>query len=255
MTITQLNITLKIIAPARLKTRPYQPLMDPKLAAARAAINYVKDGYVVGVGSGSTALTFLGELAKMVKDGGLSGIRLVATSTETEYEIVRLGLGELLRYPWQIDHIDIAVDGADEVDPLRNLLKGGGGALTREKIIDYWARELVIIVDGSKLVGKIPEKHPIPIEVVPYAWSIVKFTLEKAYGGSAELRQAAGKRGPVITDNGNYIIDLRPGAPIDPPKAEVEIKQIPGVVEVGLFNGSRVTRVIVGYPDGSVKVL
>ncbi|WP_066795867.1 ribose-5-phosphate isomerase RpiA [Caldivirga sp. MU80] len=226
--------------------------MDPKLAAARAALRYVRDGYVIGVGSGSTALTFLTELAKVITSGSLINVRLVATSTETEYEIVKLGLGDLLRYPWQVNAIDVAIDGADEVDPGKNLIKGGGGALTREKIIDYWAREFIVIVDETKLVGKIPSTHPIPIEVIPYAWPIVKARLEGKYGGSAVLRYSPGKRGPVVTDNGNFIIDYRPGVTLNPTEGEVDIKLIPGVVEVGLFSGSRVSRVIVGRADGTV---
>lgn len=227
--------------------------MDPKLAAARAALKYVKDGHIIGVGSGSTVLVFLNELSSIIKGGELNGVRLVATSTETEYEVVRLGLGELLRYPWQVSGIDIAIDGADEVDPGKNLIKGGGGALTREKIIDYWAKEFIVIVDESKIVNRIPSKHPIPIEVIPYAWPMVKAKLEERYGGSASLRYSSGKRGPVVTDNGNFIIDYRPESTINPIEGEREIKCIPGVVEVGLFSGLRVTRVIVGKPDGSVQ--
>ncbi len=223
------------------------------MAAAKAALKYVRSGYVVGVGSGSTALMFLTELAKAIKGGELSGVRLIATSTETEYEIVRLGLGDLLRYPWQVGHIDVAVDGADEVDRGRNLIKGGGGALTREKIIDYWASEFIVIVDESKLVDKVPSTHPIPVEVVPYAWPLVKARLEGDYGGSAELRYSSGKRGPVITDNGNYIIDYKPKSMIDPREGERIIKCIPGIVEVGLFSGLKVTKVIVGKRDGSVN--
>ena len=227
--------------------------MDPKLVVAKDALKYVRSGYVIGVGSGSTALMFLTELTKAIKEGKLSNVKLVATSTETEYEIVKLGLSDLLRYPWQVDHIDVAIDGADEVDKDRNLIKGGGGALTREKIIDYWASEFIVIVDESKLVNKVPSMHPIPVEVVPYAWPLVKARLEKEYGGSAELRYSSGKRGPVVTDNGNYIIDYRPKSAIDPREGERVIKCIPGVVEVGLFNGLKVTRVIVGRLDGSVN--
>jgi ribose 5-phosphate isomerase A len=226
--------------------------MDPKLAAAKAALKYVESGYVVGVGSGSTALIFLNELAEAIKGGLISNVRLVATSTETEYEIIRLGLGELLRYPWQVNGITVAVDGADEVDEGKNLVKGGGGALTREKIIDYWADEFIVIVDESKLVDKVPSRHPIPIEVVPYAWPMVKAKLEKEYGGSAELRYSSSKRGPVVTDNCNYVIDYRPSLRIEPSEGERIIKGIPGVVEVGLFNGLKVSRVIVGKSDGSV---
>ncbi|GAB6945628.1 ribose-5-phosphate isomerase RpiA [Vulcanisaeta sp. JCM 14467] len=219
--------------------------------AAREALKYVRSGQVIGVGTGSTAMLFLRELHKSIINGAVSNVLLVPTSTETEIEIVRLGLVNLLRYPWQVDHIDVAIDGADEVDYGKNLIKGGGAALTREKIIDYWAREFIVIVDESKVFNSIPSKHPIPIEVIPFAWSIVRTRLEEL-GGTAELRFGSGKRGPVVTDNGNYIIDYMPKSVINIEELERVIKEIPGVVEVGIFNGKRVSRVIIGKVDGSV---
>ncbi|WP_084019970.1 ribose-5-phosphate isomerase RpiA [Vulcanisaeta thermophila] len=229
---------------------------DPaKIAAAREAVKYVMHNTIVGVGTGTTSLIFLRELARRLVSGELGSVKLVPTSTETEVEIVNLGLGDYLRYPWQVSHIDIAIDGADEVDGSKNLIKGGGGALTREKIIDYWAREFIVIVDETKLVSRVPSNHPIPIEVIPYAWSIVKARIEREFGGRASLRVSGGKRGPVITDNGNYILDFTPGAALNPREAEVAIKAIPGVVEVGLFSGERVSMVIVGKRDGSVSII
>ncbi|GAB6946172.1 ribose 5-phosphate isomerase A [Vulcanisaeta sp. JCM 16161] len=220
-------------------------------SVAREALRYVRDGYVVGVGTGSTAMVFLRELHRSIINGAISNVLLVPTSTETEIEIVRLGLADLLRYPWQVDHIDIAIDGADEVDRKKNLIKGGGAALTREKVIDYWAREFVVIVDESKVFDSIPSKHPIPIEVIPFAWSIIKARL-KELGGTAELRFGGGKRGPIVTDNGNYIIDYMPGTVTNIEDLERVIKEMPGVVEVGVFSGRRVSRVIIGRADGSV---
>ncbi|MGC8543375.1 MAG: ribose 5-phosphate isomerase A, partial [Vulcanisaeta sp.] len=129
-------------------------------AAAKEALKYVRSGYVIGVGTGSTAMIFLRELHKSIINGTISNTLLVPTSTETEIEIIRLGLVDLLRYPWQVNRIDVAIDGADEVDKRKNLIKGGGAALTREKIIDYWAREFIVIIDEAKLVDKIPMKHP-----------------------------------------------------------------------------------------------
>jgi len=110
-----------------------------RLIAAREALRYVASNYVVGVGTGSTAMLFLRELHRAVVDGRIKNVLLVPTSTETEIEILNLGLSSILRYPWQVDHIDVAIDGADEVDREKNLIKGGGAALTREKVIDYWA--------------------------------------------------------------------------------------------------------------------
>ncbi len=210
-----------------------------KEAAAKEALKYVRGGYVIGVGTGSTAMVFLRELHRLIINGIINNVLLVPTSTETEIEIVRLGgLTNLLRYPWQVDRIDVAVDGADEVDRRKNLIKGGGAALTREKIIDYWAREFIVIIDESKVFDSIPSEHPIPIEVIPFAWSIVKARLEEL-GGTAELRFGSGKRGPVVTDNGNYIIDYMPRAVVNIEDLERTIKELPGVVEVGIFNGRR----------------
>ena len=223
-------------------------------AAAREALKYVRSGQVVGVGTGSTAMLFLRELHKSIISGAVSNVLLIPTSTETEIEIVRLGLANLLRYPWQVDRIDVAIDGADEVDGRKNLIKGGGAALTREKIIDYWAREFIVIVDETKVFDSIPSRHPIPIEVIPFAWSIVRTRLEEL-GGTAELRFGGGKRGPVVTDNGNYIIDYMPRSVTNIEDLERVIKEIPGVVEVGVFSGKKVSRVIIGRADGSVTTM
>ncbi|WP_243681368.1 ribose-5-phosphate isomerase A [Vulcanisaeta souniana] len=114
--------------------------------------------------------------------------------------------------------------GADEVDRNKNLVKGGGAALTREKIVDYWARSFVVIVDESKVFDKIPAKHPIPIEVIPFAWPIVKARLEEI-GGVVNLRFGSGKRGPIVTDNGNYILDYVPKTEIVPDEAEGSLRE------------------------------
>jgi ribose 5-phosphate isomerase A len=226
-----------------------------RLIAAREALRYVASNYVVGVGTGSTAMLFLRELHKAIIDGRIKNVLLVPTSTETEIEILNLGLSSILRYPWQVDHIDVAIDGADEVDREKNLIKGGGAALTREKVIDYWAGGFIVIVDEAKLVDRIPSKHPIPIEVIPFAWSVVKRTLETEFGGRAVLRSGNGKRGPVVTDNGNYILDYTPNSPINPTEMEVRIKEIPGVVEVGIFGGRHVSKVIIGRLDSSIVTI
>jgi ribose 5-phosphate isomerase A len=226
-----------------------------RLIAAREALRYVASNYVIGVGTGSTAMLFLRELHKAIIDGRIKNVLLVPTSTETEIEILNLGLSSILRYPWQVDHIDVAIDGADEVDREKNLIKGGGAALTREKVIDYWAGGFIVIVDEAKLVDRIPSKHPIPIEVIPFAWSVVKRTLETEFGGRAVLRSGNGKRGPVVTDNGNYILDYTPNSPINPTEMEVRVKEIPGVVEVGIFSGRHVSKVIIGRLDSSIVTI
>jgi len=226
--------------------------MLPKRAAAEHAINYVRDGYVVGIGTGSTVLEFVNVLAREL-GGRFRDLLLVPTSTDVEYHAVELGLGKYIVQPWQVDKIDIAIDGADEVDPRLNLTKGAGGAMAREKIIDYRASRFIVIVDDSKLVEKLGSRVPIPIEVLPMSWRFVAREIVEKMGGSVTLRSCECKRGPVITDNGNYILDWRPRDPLQDPEAtENLIKLIPGVVESGLFSGSKVSLVIVGKQDGSV---
>jgi ribose 5-phosphate isomerase A len=225
--------------------------MLPKRAAARHALSYIGSGHVVGVGTGSTVMEFMEILAGAISE--LRDLLLVPTSAEVEYHALNLGLGKYIVQPWQVDRIDVAIDGADEVDPVLNLTKGGGGAMTREKIIDYRASRFIVIVDESKLVDRLGSRAPIPIEVIPTSWRFVSREVVEALGGSVNLRFCEGKRGPVVTDNGNYILDWRPREPLeDPVRIEGLLKGIPGVVESGIFSGSRVSLVIVGKPDGSV---
>lgn len=202
---------------------------------AKKAAEFVRDGYVVGLGSGSTAKAFIEELARVVKERGLEVV-LVATSADSEMKAVEVGLGRYLAPMWAVDRIDLAVDGADEVAKDRLFIKGGGGALVREKVVDYRASELVIIAEAHKLVERAPSKHPIPVEVIPPAWRLVAKDLERRWGGRAELRscRCGGKLGPLVTDNGNYILDWTPPHPVYP-EMEDEIKAIPGVVDTGIF--------------------
>jgi len=226
---------------------------DMKLLAARYALSFIEDGFTVGVGSGSTAMIFLRLLAEKIKRGELSNITLVPTSTEVEYNATRLGVEKNILQPWQVDKIDVAVDGADEVTPSRDLLKGCGGALTGEKIVDYAADKLIIIVDETKLVDKLGSRHPVPVEVLPRAWRLVSRTLESRFGGEARLRVLEhGKRGPLVTDNGCFLVDWYRSLSEDPEVVEREVKSIVGVVEVGIFPRSHVYKVIVAHSDGTV---
>lgn len=202
---------------------------------AKKATEFVRDGYVVGLGSGSTAKAFIEELAKVVRERGIE-VTLVATSADSEMKAAEVGLGRFLAPMWAVDRIDLAVDGADEVTKDRLFIKGGGGALVREKIIDYRASELVIIAESHKLVERAPSRHPIPVEVIPVAWRLVAKDLERRWGGRAELRtcKCGGKLGPLVTDNGNYVLDWTPPSPAYP-ELEDEIKAIPGVVDNGIF--------------------
>ncbi|ADC68859.1 ribose 5-phosphate isomerase [Methanocaldococcus sp. FS406-22] len=220
---------------------------DLKLKVAKEAVKLVKDGMVVGLGTGSTAALFIRELGNRIKEEELT-VFGIPTSFEAkmlamQYEIPLVTLDEY--------DVDIAFDGADEVEEKTLfLIKGGGGCHTQEKIVDYNADEFVVLVDESKLVKKLGEKFPIPVEVIPSAYRVVMRALSNM-GGEAVIRLGDRKRGPVITDNGNMIIDVFMNID-DAIELEKEINNIPGVVENGIF--TRVDKVLVGTKKG-VKTL
>jgi ribose 5-phosphate isomerase A len=221
-----------------------------KVALAREAVKFVKSGMVVGLGSGSTAREFIRALA----EAGPSDVVLVATSADSEFLAAELGLGRRLMPMWAVDRIDLAVDGADEVTRGKVMLKGKGGAMFREKIVDYAAERFVVLIEEYKLVDKIPTRNPIPLEVVPWAWRHVAREVERRFGGVVKLRQDGGKLGPVVTDSGNYIVDWTPPSALDP-SAEDELKLMPGVVETGIFSKRRDAVVLVAREDGKVYAL
>ena len=221
-----------------------------KALLAREALKFVKSGMVVGLGSGTTAREFIKALAEM----NPRDVVLVPTSADSEILAVELGLGGLLRPLWAVDRVDLAVDGADEVTRGKILLKGRGGALLREKLVDYAAERFVVLIEEHKLVDSIPTRNPVPIEVVPWAWRHVAREVERRFGGAAKLRQDGGKLGPVVTDNGNYILDWTPPSALDS-SAEDELKLIPGVVETGIFAKRRDAVVLVAREDGKIYTL
>ncbi len=221
-----------------------------KVALAKEAVKFVKSGMVVGLGSGSTAREFIRALA----EAGPSDVVLVATSADSEFLAAELGLGRLLMPMWAVDRIDLAVDGADEVTREKILLKGRGGALLREKLVNYAARQFVVLIEEHKLVDRIPTRNPVPIEVVPWAWRHVAREVERRFGGVVKLRQDGGKLGPVVTDSGNYILDWTPPSALDP-SAEDALKLLPGVVETGIFAKRRDAVVLVAREDGKVYTL
>lgn len=202
---------------------------DLKRAAAEASLMYVKDGMVLGLGTGSTVRYVLEGLARKVADGGLL-VSGVPTSLATAEAAKRLGipLTSLEEHPI----LDLAIDGADEVDPRLDLIKGLGGALFREKIVAAAARKLVIVVDESKLVPRLGTKAPVPVEVHPFGWRTTQARLE-ALRAEAGLRVRDGE--PFRTDNGNRILDARFGPIRSPAKLASAIDAIPGVVGHGLF--------------------
>ncbi len=203
------------------------------MKAAEAALKEVADGQVLGIGTGSTVAIFIGLLGKMVKEEGFDVI-CVPTSYQSAYLAVENGLrlSTLDEHPT----LDLAVDGTDEVDPDLNLIKGGGAALTREKVVDSSAKRFVVIADSSKLVERLG-KFPLPVEVLPFARAKVMRAIA-GMGGEPRLRDGGDRKdGPLVTDNGNFIVDAAFREIRDPRALEMEIKMIPGVVEVGLFVG------------------
>jgi len=203
---------------------------NAKERAANRALELVSGGQVIGLGTGSTAKLAIEGLARLVREG--LSIKAVHTSIATERMARELGI-PLIDIN-QASTIDLTLDGADEVDPRFNMIKGGGGALTREKLVALPSTKRVILIDESKLVSKLGMSRSLPVEVLPFAWSFSARLLGEL-GCAANLRQQG--ETPSLTDNGNYILDCDFG-PIDEPAVlEHRIKLLPGVIESGLFIG------------------
>ena len=201
-----------------------------KEAAARASLQFVKDGQVVGLGTGSTAAYFIKLLGEKVKNG--LRVRGIPTSDRSE-ELAR-SLGIPLITLDDCQEIDVTVDGADEVDPELRLIKGGGGAALREKIVASATKNLVIVADASKQVARLG-KFPLPVEVIRFAQALVVKRIE-ALGAEVELRKNA-DGSPYVTDENNHILDCRFGEIGDPDRLAQQLSEMPGVVEHGLFIG------------------
>jgi ribose 5-phosphate isomerase A len=218
-------------------------MSDKKLEAAREAVEFVEDGMVLGLGTGSTTRLAVDEIGKLVK----SGYKLVGIPTSVETEKQARSLGIPLTTLDQVKHIDLTIDGADEVDPRFRLIKGLGGALLREKIVAYHSRREIIIVDDSKMVDTLGVRTPLPVEVVQFSHVRTKQALE-GLGCVASIRGGAA---PFITDNGNVIYDCKFRSIDEPERLESELNSIPGVVENGLFLGLA-TCVVVGTDSGAI---
>lgn len=217
--------------------------MELKKKVGYAAAELVKDGDIVGLGTGSTTHYFIEKLGKRIKDEEIE-IKGIPTSYQSFLLAKDSGISITTLEEYSID---IAVDGADEVDKNLNLIKGGGAAHTLEKIIDEAADRFVVIVDDSKIVETLG-KFPVPLEVIPAARRTVSKHV-KEYNGIPSLRMAQRKDGPVITDNGNFILDVNFESIDNPKYLEKELNSIPGVVENGIFSGI-VDEVIVGTNEG-----
>ena len=215
------------------------------------AAGMVGNGDVVGLGTGSTAMFMIEELGRRVRDEGLQ-IEGVPTSFAAAVQARENGIATVT--PDDVERIDIALDGADEVDPGKNLIKGRGAAHLREKIVDGMADRFIVIVDESKLVDRLGSKCPVPLEVLPMAVRPVLRAVE-VLGGEPVLRMAVHKDGPVITDQGNMVVDARFDGIDDPAGMESTLNSIPGILENGLFVGLA-TEVLIGSisGDGQIEV-
>ncbi len=205
-----------------------------KQNVGKAAADRVQSGSIVGLGTGSTTAFAIQHLGDRLKSGSLQNIQGIPTSFQASVLAKQYGIP--LTTLDEVSHIDIAIDGADEVDPQKNLIKGGGAAHTREKVVDSLAQQFIVVVDQSKLVEVLGSTFPLPVEVLPIAVTPVTRALE-ALGGKPELRLGVKKDGPVITDQGNMVLDVTFTAIHDPAALEKTINNIPGVLENGLFVG------------------
>lgn len=220
--------------------------MDSKKLAAEKAVEYLKDGMIVGLGTGSTAYWAIQKIGQKVKEG--LSIKAIATSRASEELAIELGITML---PFaEIEQIDVTIDGADEVNNEWNLIKGGGGALLREKIVAAASKQLIIIVDESKHVAQLG-RFPLPVEIVPFGYEM---TIRKLRNLGAETIVRTKENQMFVTDNGNYIVDCQFGTISQAEQLEHTLNLIPGVVDNGLFI-SMATKVIVGYTNGTVKLL
>ena len=223
-----------------------------KKIVADAAIKEVKSDMILGLGSGSTAALMIKSLANELRSGKLQNIRGVATSFQSE--VLALELDIPLIDLASVSQIDLAIDGADEVDPRFQLIKGGGACHVREKLVASKADKLLIVVDETKLVENLNESFPLPVEVLPNAWKQVQGVISDMKGIS-NLRMATKKAGPVVTDQGNLILDVLFDDGIKNPKdIEMSINNIPGVLENGLFV-DLTDKVLVGKIENNIPVV
>lgn len=223
-----------------------------KKGVAKEVLRYIETDMVIGLGSGSTMVYVIEEIGNAIKEKKIKKVYGVPTSFQSEILGREHGI-KILDFN-TIEKIDLAIDGSDEVDPKKNLIKGGGGAHTREKYIDYFAERFIVVADESKLVQSLGQKFPVPVEVLPEAYHSVQKRLSNL-GAVSQLRIAIKKAGPVITDQGNFILDAKFGSLDQPKQMEIDINNIPGVLENGIFTRTVECVLIGSYSDGKAKVI
>ena len=221
-----------------------------KEIAGKAVVDdLVKSGMKLGLGTGSTAIHAVRRVGELMVQGKLKDITAFATSFQTEIECEKLGIPHYSLNSKQLaSGLDLTIDGADEVDPQSRLIKGGGGAMLIEKLAAYASQAYAIIVDESKLTDNLGLGFPVPVEVVPEARVQASKALEKL-GANVIIREALRKAGPVITEHGNIILDIKFNTIIDPVLMETELNKIPGVAENGFFTRIRPV-VYIARPTG-----
>lgn len=218
-----------------------------KKSAGYAAAAFIQDGMIVGLGSGSTAAFFIERLIERCRNG----LKILAVATSSRSESLAREGGITIIDINTLSSIDLTVDGADEIDKNKRMIKGGGGALLREKIVASMSKEMVVVVDETKLVDRLG-KFPLPVEIVPFAYTATIHRIEQL-GHSGKLRiNASGEQ--YMTDNGNYIYDINfKNFIADPEQLHHRLREIVGVVESGLFI-HLAGRVVVGYNNGNVEI-
>ena len=229
-----------------------------RLVGSYAVDRLVEEGLIfsgmkIGLGTGSTAMPAVERLAHHLKSGTVKDIKAVSTSFQTTIACEQLGIPVYSMNAGVIGgQLDLAIDGADEISPENHLIKGGGAALLLEKIVAYSARQFVVVADSSKDVAHLGTGFALPVEIIAEARCGLVRQLE-ALGASCTLREGLRKAGPVVTDNGNLILDLLWKAPVDAAAMEDKIKALVGVVEVGFFTKNK-PRCYIARSDGSVTV-
>jgi ribose 5-phosphate isomerase A len=225
------------------------PIQEAKRNAALSAVKHVNDGFIVGLGSGSTAAFAIEALGERVK---LENLHVMGIPTSYQAFLLAVECGIPITTLDEHPEVDLTIDGADQVTPELYLIKGMGAALAREKIVAAASKLNIIIADEQKKVKLLGEKgQSVPVEVLPFAISLAKRKI-MANGGKPVLREGKGKLGPTITDNGNVILDSYFGEIANPAELEVKVKMVPGVVETGFFVGLT-DLVYIGTAAGSVE--